>query len=34
MRKAGIPLCAKPEELARSEKSFRLPECPVPEAAN
>lgn len=33
MRKAGFPLCAKPEELAKSEKPFRLPECPLPEAA-
>ena len=34
MRKAGFPPCARPEELAKPEKPFRLPECPVPEAAN
>ena len=34
MRKAGFPRCAKPEELANFEKALRLPECPLPEAAN
>jgi TolB-like protein/class 3 adenylate cyclase/Flp pilus assembly protein TadD len=27
MRKAGFPICAKPEELAKSAKPYRLPEC-------
>jgi tetratricopeptide (TPR) repeat protein len=27
MRKAGFPVCAKPEELAKVEKPLRLPEC-------
>jgi TolB-like protein/class 3 adenylate cyclase len=34
MRKAGFPLCAKPEELAEFEKPYRLPECTARESAN
>ena len=33
MRRAGFPSCARPEELAKFEKPFRLPECARPEAA-
>ena len=34
LREAGFPVCAKPEELAKFEKPFRLPECPLPEVVN
>jgi hypothetical protein len=27
LRRAGFPVCAKPEELAKTEKPVRLPEC-------
>jgi hypothetical protein len=27
MRKAGFPVCAKPEELAKYAQPLRLPEC-------
>jgi TolB-like protein len=34
LRDAGFPVCAKPEELAKFEKPFRLPECPSPGVVN
>jgi Tfp pilus assembly protein PilF len=34
MRKAGFPLCAKPEELAEIEKPYRLPECTALDAGH
>jgi TolB-like protein/class 3 adenylate cyclase/tetratricopeptide (TPR) repeat protein len=34
MRKAGFPLCAKPEELVEFEKPYRLPECTAPAAGH
>ena len=30
MRSAGFPPCARPAELAKLEKPFRLPECTQP----